>query len=69
MSMALAGLPAIWYGLGGLIYAATDAPKADRGGDYFSAGILSLIGVLLLSYSIKWTRGLSKRKTRKGEQR
>jgi hypothetical protein len=69
MSMALAGLAAIWYGVGGMIYAATDAPKADRGGDYFSAGILSLIGALLLLYSIKWTHSLSKGKTRKGDLR
>jgi hypothetical protein len=48
------GCVVLWYSIDGLHYAVTDAPSADRAGDLGSAGVATLIGLLLVLFPVRW---------------
>lgn len=54
LGFASAGALALWHGGNGLWYAATQAPSRDKAGDFFGAGLLSVIGILIGAFSIRW---------------
>ena len=41
-------------GAAGLWYAATEAPPIDRPGDFFGAGLITLIGLILSGAAVRW---------------
>jgi len=38
----------------GLWYAATEAPLIDRPGDFFGAGLITVIGLVLSGFAVRW---------------
>lgn len=54
LGAALLGIWMIWYSVDGIYYGFTKAPSSDRAGDLFGAGLLGLIGLLLLVFVVRW---------------
>ena len=52
--LLLLGALFLWYGAGGLWYAATEAPPIDRPGVFFEAGLITLIGLILSGAAVRW---------------
>jgi hypothetical protein len=50
----LPGCLILWYSIDGLRYAMTEAPTADRTGDLWSAGLATVIGLVLVGFPIRW---------------
>ena len=50
------GCIVLWYGVTGLHYAIAKAPAADRLGDLGSAGLVTLVGLVLVLVPFRWAR-------------
>jgi hypothetical protein len=52
--LLLLGALILWGGAGGLSYAATKAPRVDRPGDFFGAGLTTVIGFVVSASAVRW---------------
>ena len=54
LPLMLAGGVILCYSIDGLHYAVTKAPTVDRPGDLFSAGLATVVGLVLLVFAGRW---------------
>ena len=52
--MLSVGILFLWYGVDGLRYTFTEAPRVDRPGDFAGDGSIIAIGLLLSIFAVRW---------------